>query len=199
MRSRPISAREYADLCEGRRHRAQRAIQSWHSTAKQKDQGRWPRGERMLGATPEGRDRVRQMKDRVIADFDVTEKMLRYFSRAHNREPRLQGEAASDCLRPVGHHRSGEAPGARLRSWRRRKEVSWLRADGCGDRRRLPVETRRQHGDRHRRRHYRDRVIALSGIVSDTSIRTGGDELDMASPIHAQELQPSGGESTAER
>ena len=33
----------------------------------------------MLGRTPEGIIAVRPMKDGVIADFDVTEKMLRYF------------------------------------------------------------------------------------------------------------------------
>ena len=34
---------------------------------------------RMLGRTPDGVLAVRPMKDGVIADFDVTEKMLRYF------------------------------------------------------------------------------------------------------------------------
>src|SRR5213078_4240259 len=34
---------------------------------------------RMLGRTPEGIVAVRPLKDGVIADFDVTEKMLRYF------------------------------------------------------------------------------------------------------------------------
>src|SRR5436305_1828773 len=34
---------------------------------------------RMLGRTPDGVIAVRPMKDGVIADFDVTEKMLRYF------------------------------------------------------------------------------------------------------------------------
>ncbi|MFL5599723.1 MAG: rod shape-determining protein, partial [Gemmatimonadaceae bacterium] len=34
---------------------------------------------RMLGRTPENVIAVRPMKDGVIADFDVTEKMLRYF------------------------------------------------------------------------------------------------------------------------
>src|SRR5438045_7752168 len=34
---------------------------------------------RMLGRTPEGVIAVRPMKDGVIADFDVTEKMLRFF------------------------------------------------------------------------------------------------------------------------
>src|SRR3569832_1923600 len=34
---------------------------------------------RKLGRTPDGVIAVRRMKDGVIADFDVTEKMLRYF------------------------------------------------------------------------------------------------------------------------
>src|ERR1700757_964368 len=34
---------------------------------------------RMLGRTPDGILAVRPMKDGVIADFDVTEKMLRFF------------------------------------------------------------------------------------------------------------------------
>src|SRR5512142_3503214 len=34
---------------------------------------------RMLGRTPEGIIAVRPLKDGVIADFDVTEKMLRFF------------------------------------------------------------------------------------------------------------------------
>src|SRR6187399_3549456 len=34
---------------------------------------------RMLGRTPDGIVAVRPLKDGVIADFDVTEKMLRYF------------------------------------------------------------------------------------------------------------------------
>src|SRR5512139_32789 len=34
---------------------------------------------RMLGRTPDGVIAVRPMKDGVIADFEVTEKMLRYF------------------------------------------------------------------------------------------------------------------------
>src|SRR6202045_1543266 len=41
---------------------------------------------RMLGRTPGNIVAVRPMKDGVIADFEVTEAMLRYFiTRAHNR------------------------------------------------------------------------------------------------------------------
>jgi rod shape-determining protein MreB len=59
---------------------------------------------RMLGRTPEGVIAVRPMKDGVIADFDVTEKMLRYFPEAHHRQPRLQGEAARHRVRAEWHH-----------------------------------------------------------------------------------------------
>ena len=41
----------------------------------------------MLGKTPEGIRAIRPMKDGVIADFEVTEAMLRYFiARAHKRK-----------------------------------------------------------------------------------------------------------------
>ena len=40
----------------------------------------------MLGRTPGSISAIRPMKDGVIADFEVTEDMLRYFiERAHNR------------------------------------------------------------------------------------------------------------------
>ena len=40
----------------------------------------------MLGRTPTGIRAVRPIKDGVIADFEITEAMLRYFiQRAHNR------------------------------------------------------------------------------------------------------------------
>ncbi len=43
-------------------------------------------GKKMLGRTPGNIVAIRPMKDGVIADFEVTEAMLRYFIRkAHNR------------------------------------------------------------------------------------------------------------------
>ena len=92
---------------------------------------------RMLGRTPEGIIAVRPMKDGVIADFDVTEKMLRYFltliidNHVFKVKPRV-----IVCV-PSRHHRSGEARGARLRARRRREgSVHGRGADGRGDRRR---------------------------------------------------------------
>lgn len=41
----------------------------------------------MLGKTPSGIQAIRPMRDGVIADFDITEKMIRYFiEKAHNRK-----------------------------------------------------------------------------------------------------------------
>ena len=138
---------------------------------------------RMLGRTPEGMIAVRPMKDGVIADFDVTEKMLRYFLTLDHRQPCLQGEAARHRVRPVAASpRWNGAPCATPRLAPGAKEVFMVAepmaaAIGVG----LPVETPTGNmvidiggGTTE------IAVIALSGIVSDTSIRTGGDELDMA-------------------
>ncbi len=137
---------------------------------------------RMLGRTPEGILAVRPLKDGVIADFDVTEKMLRYFlstiiqKHFFRVKPRVivcvpSGitEVEKRAVRDSAH-----SAGA--------KEVYMVAepmaaAIGVG----LPVETPTGNmaidiggGTTE------IAVIALSGIVSDTSIRTGGDEMDQS-------------------
>ncbi|MFQ5551185.1 MAG: rod shape-determining protein, partial [Gemmatimonadales bacterium] len=140
------------------------------------------KAKRMLGRTPDGIVAVRPLKDGVIADFDVTEKMLRYFlstiiSKNFFRvKPRViicvpSGitEVEKRAVRDSAH-----SAGA--------KEVYMVAepmaaAIGVG----LPVETPTGNmvidiggGTTE------IAVIALAGIVSDTSIRVGGDELDQA-------------------
>jgi rod shape-determining protein MreB len=137
---------------------------------------------RMLGRTPDGIQAVRPLKDGVIADFDVTEKMLRFFlssiisKHMFRVKPRViicvpSGitEVEKRAVRDSAH-----SAGA--------KEVYMVAepmaaAIGVG----LPVETPTGNmvidiggGTTE------IAVIALSGIVSDTSIRVGGDELDQA-------------------
>ena len=122
------------------------------------------------------------MKDGVIADFDVTEKMLRYFlkliidNHVFKVKPRVIVCVPSGITEVEKRAVRDSALGAGA------KEVFMVAepmaaAIGVG----LPVETPTGNmvidiggGTTE------IAVIALSGIVSDTSIRTGGDELDMS-------------------
>jgi rod shape-determining protein MreB and related proteins len=135
---------------------------------------------RMLGRTPEGVLAVRPMKDGVIADFDVTERMLRHFlaliigSHVFKMKPRVIVCVPSGITEVERRAVRDSAIGAGA------KDVFMVAepmaaAIGVG----LPVETPTGNmvidiggGTTE------IAVIALSGIVSSTSIRTGGDELD---------------------
>ncbi|HQW67506.1 MAG TPA: rod shape-determining protein MreB, partial [Gemmatimonadales bacterium] len=137
---------------------------------------------RMLGRTPDGIVAVRPMRDGVIADFDVTEKMLRYFLKTIIDKHFFRVKPKVIVAVPSGITEverravrdSAETAGA--------KQVLMVAepmaaAIGVG----LPVETPTGNmvidiggGTTE------IAVIALSGIVSDTSIRIGGDELDQA-------------------
>ena len=87
----------------------------------------------MLGRTPGNIVAIKPMKDGVIADFEVTEKMLKYFiQKAHNRND--VGASAHRHRRAVRDHAGREARGEGLapiaprparctwssRRWRRR-------------------------------------------------------------------------------
>ena len=137
---------------------------------------------KMLGRTPESITAIRPLKDGVIADFEVTEKMLRGFLERVLRKRFLPMRPKVIVCVPSGITEvekravrdSAESAGA--------KEVYLVdepmaAAIGVG----LPVETPTGNmvidiggGTTE------IAVIALSGIVSDTSIRVGGDELDDA-------------------
>lgn len=135
---------------------------------------------RMLGRTPGGIEAVRPLKDGVIADVDITELMLRHFlkqvmsKRIFRIKPRVVVGVPSGIteLERRAVRSSAQAAGA--------NEVYMVAepmaaAIGVG----LPIETPRGNmvidiggGTTE------IAVIALSGIVADTSIRIGGDELD---------------------
>ena len=137
---------------------------------------------RMLGRTPDGIEAVRPLKDGVIADVDVTELMLRHFlkqvmsKRIFRIKPRVVVGVPSGIteLERRAVRSSAQAAGA--------NEVYMVAepmaaAIGVG----LPIETPRGNmvidiggGTTE------IAVIALSGIVADTSIRIGGDELDQS-------------------
>lgn len=136
---------------------------------------------KMIGRTPAHIVAVRPLKDGVIADFDVTEKMLRYFIQKVHRRRVLAKPRVVVCV-PSGitgvEQRAVEeatiAAGARAAYI---IEEPMAAAIGAG----LPVHEPTGNmivdiggGTTE------VAVISLGGIVTSMSIRIGGDELDEA-------------------
>ena len=137
---------------------------------------------RMLGRTPDGIEAIRPLKDGVIADVDVTELMLRHFlkqvtsKRIFRIKPRVVVGVPSGITELERRAVRSSAMSAGAKGVYMVDEPM-AAAIGVG----LPVETPTGNmvidiggGTTE------IAVIALSGIVSDTSIRVGGDELDSA-------------------
>ena len=111
---------------------------------------------RMLGRTPGNIVAIRPMRDGVIADFAVTEAMLKHFIRkVHNNRKTL--------VRPriiiagaFRYHPGGKTGGQGKCGIRRRQGgFSYRRTHGCGNRRRSSYYgTYLQYGCGHRRGHY---------------------------------------------
>src|SRR5690242_15863390 len=136
---------------------------------------------RMLGRTPDNITTIRPLKDGVIADFDATEQMLRYFiQQVHRRryfaKPRLVICVPSGTT--TGEHRAVKEAGY-LAGARRVYivEEPMAAAIGAG----LPIHEATGNmvvdiggGTTE------VAVISLGGVVSSMSVRTAGDELDQS-------------------
>jgi rod shape-determining protein MreB len=136
---------------------------------------------RMIGRTPGNIVAVRPLKDGVIADFDVTERMLRYFiQKVHRRtrmaKPRIVVAVPSGItgVEQSAVKEAGHQAGARKVYI---IEEPMAAAIGAG----LPVNEPTGNmvvdiggGTTE------VAVISLGGIVASQSIRIGGDELDQA-------------------
>ena len=135
----------------------------------------------MLGRTPGSIEAIRPMKDGVIADFDITEKMLRYFiNKAHNRRwgyrPRLViavPHGITDVERRAVYA-SAERAGAR-----KVYLIDEPKAAGIGAG--MPLTEPRGHmvvdiggGTTE------VAVISLGGVVTSQSLRIAGDKMDEA-------------------
>src|ERR1700748_3263984 len=134
---------------------------------------------RMIGRTPGNIVAIRPLKDGVIADFDVTERMLRYFiqkvhRRSHMAKPRLVVAVPSGItgVEQSAVKEAGHQAGARRVYI---IEEPMAAAIGAG----LPVHEPTGNmvvdiggGTTE------VAVISLRGLVTSQSIRTGGDELD---------------------
>lgn len=135
----------------------------------------------MLGRTPGNIDAIRPIKDGVIADFEITEAMLRYFiQRAHNRRtlarPRIV-ICVPPCITSVEKRavrESALSAGAREVFLIEEPMAAALGAglDVTAPTGNMVVDIGGGTTD--------VAVISLSGIVTSRSIRTGGDKMDEA-------------------
>lgn len=110
---------------------------------------------RMLGRTPGNIQAIRPMKDGVIADFEITEAMLRYFiTKVHNRKygvkPRVIVAVPSGITEVEKRAVKDSATHAGARDVYLIEEPM-AAAIGVG----LPVQSCRQHDCGYRRRHDR--------------------------------------------
>ncbi len=154
---------------------------------------------RMIGRTPSNIQAIRPLKDGVIADFEICEKMLRYFiHRVHQRrfaKPRMVICVPSGI---TGVERRAVMEAAEYAGARRAYiiEEPMAAAIGAG----LPVHEPTGHrvvdiggGTTE------VAVISLGGIVTSQSVRIGGDELDEAIVSFVKkEFSLALGERTAE-
>src|SRR3984885_14424886 len=155
---------------------------------------------RMIGRTPANIVAVRPLKDGVIADFDTTERMLRYFIQKVHKRRHLAKPRIVVCV-PSGITGVEQPPGkaARYAAGARKVyiiEEPMAAAIGAG----LPVHEPTGNmvvdiggGTTE------GAVISLGGIVPSQSVRIGGDELDEAIVSFVKkEFSLALGERTAE-
>ena len=154
---------------------------------------------RMIGRTPSNIQAIRPLKDGVIADFEICEKMLRYFiHRVHQRrfaKPRMVICVPSGI---TGVEQRAVMEAAEFAGARKAYiiEEPMAAAIGAG----LPIHEPTGNmvvdiggGTTE------VAVISLGGIVTSQSIRVGGDELDEAIVAYVKkEFQLFLGERTAE-
>ena len=187
--------REHARVRRGSRDRRLRAVGRRPDT-----DGRGPsvgdEAERMIGRTPATITASRPLRHGVIADFEVTEEMLRYFIRVHRRRrthPRLI------MCAPSGVTEVEQRRGGGLAHGRARQGAPDRGADRGRDRRRLDIRARRANGRGHRRRHERggvdldgrDRRLA---VAADRRLRDGRGDRAAACATHRARV----GSQTAE-
>jgi len=155
---------------------------------------------RMIGRTPSHIQAVRPLKDGVISDFDICEKMLRYFiHKVHHRrwvKPRMVIAVPSGITGVEQRAVLEAAEYAGARKPAHIIEEPMAAAIGAG----LPVQEPAGNmivdiggGTTE------VAVISLGGIVASESVRVGGDELDEAVIQYVKkEYSLALGERTAE-
>src|SRR6202522_1738720 len=136
---------------------------------------------RMLGRTPGNIVAIRPLKDGVIADFEITEAMLRHFiAKVHNRRKMVRPRVVIAVPSGITEVEKRAVKDSALRAGAREVhliEEPMAAAIGCG----LPVQDAAGNmiidiggGTTE------VALISLSGIVFCRSVRVAGDELDEA-------------------
>jgi len=135
----------------------------------------------MLGRTPANIIALRPMKDGVIADFEITEKMLRYFiQKVHNRRSLIRPRVIISVPSGVTQVEKRAVKDSAIQAGAREVyviEEPMAAAIGAG----LPIQEAFGNmvvdiggGTTE------VAVISLSGIVYTNSVRVAGDEMDEA-------------------
>ncbi len=139
----------------------------------------------MLGRTPGGIEAIRPMKEGVIADFEVTEAMLRYFiTRAHNRRTLVRPRIVICVPHGITEverravRESAESAGAREVYLMEEPMAAAIGAglpitEPCGN---MIVDIGGGTTE--------VAVISLSGVVYSRSVKVGGDKMDDAIRDH---------------
>ncbi|RME27994.1 MAG: rod shape-determining protein, partial [Deltaproteobacteria bacterium] len=155
----------------------------------------------MLGRTPGTIMAIRPMKDGVIADFEVTQEMLRYFiKRAHNRKTLVRPRIVVGVPYGITEVEKRAVKESALSAGAREVyliEEPMAAAIGAG----LPITEPSGNmivdiggGTTE------VAVISLAGIVNSKSVRIGGDKMDDAIVQHMKrKYNLLVGEATAER
>jgi rod shape-determining protein MreB and related proteins len=165
----------------GAGHRAQRAVGRGRQRPRRSPLAVGLEAKRMIGRTPSHIQAIRPLKDGVIADFEICEKMLRYFiQKVHQRrwaKPRMVICVPSGItgVEQRAVQEAAEYAGARKPAYI--IEEPMAAAIGAG----LPVQEPTGNmivdiggGTTE------VAVISLGGIVASQSVRVAGDELDDA-------------------
>ena len=136
---------------------------------------------RMLGRTPGNIRAIRPMKEGVVADFEITEEMLRYFiTRVRNRSKVVPPRVLVAVPSGITEVETRAVKESAIRAGAREVhliEEPMAAAIGVG----IPVQEPSGHmivdiggGTTE------VAVISLAGIVESRSIKTGGDGMDLA-------------------
>ncbi len=145
------------------------------------------RAKRMIGRTPGNMVAIRPLKDGVIADFETTERMLRYFIQEVHRHRRFAQPRIVVCVPSgiTGVEQRAVKDTAYAAGARKVYVVEEPMAAAIGSD--MPVHEPTGNmivdiggGTTE------VAVISMGGVVTSQSIRTGGDELDQAIMAHVK-------------